>query len=193
MCDPSETPSSSADSVLGWPASERSNQPQSSAHRLRTHATQSRQGQGGQGPLRTALAATTASAPRVLEKQQTNRLSVPRQDAGCSTSRNHDSDLLQVGGSQSSHQQACNAPYVEAFFRDGTTRSRGRFDGDQQAPWAVSDSAEHLQWVVERTNARVATRSVTFITLVQIGTVRNALAHDGPIGLPRPKSFFDPK
>ena len=133
MCGPSQTSSRAAYPLLGRAAIDRSDKPQSSAHRLRTDADQSSQRQGKQGPFRAALTQAIASASRVLESKQADRLSVSWQDSECATPRSHDSDLLQDGDRQGSYQQARNTPHSASQLRDGALGSGRRLDGHQQA------------------------------------------------------------
>ena len=133
MCGPSQTSSCPANPLLGRAAIDRSDQSQSSAHRLRTDADQSGKRQGKQGPFRAALAQTLASTPRVLESEQANRLPLSWQDSGCASPRSHDSDLLQDGDRQGAHQQARHTPHFASQLCDGALGSGRRLDGHQQA------------------------------------------------------------
>ncbi len=133
MCGPYQTSSRAADPLLGRAAIDRSDQPQSAAYRLRADADQNSQRKGKQGPFRAALAQTIASASRILESEQANRLSLSWQDARCAAPRSHDSDLLQDGDGQGSYQQARHTPHAASQFCDGALGSGRRLDGHQQA------------------------------------------------------------
>lgn len=143
MCGPSKTSRRSTDPLLGRAAIDRSDQPQSPAYRLGTDADQNSQRQGKQGPFRAALAQTIASASRILESEQANRLPLSWQDARRAASRSHDSNLLQDGDRQSSYQQARNASHATSQLCYGALGSGRRLDGHQQTPGAQQLYNDH--------------------------------------------------
>ncbi len=141
VCGPSQTSTRTADTLCSRAETQRSNESQTSRHRLGANATANHSSQGTQGSLRATLSEAFGGVANLLEDRSSDPVSFSRQDQRRAALGRDGAESLQVRGRFGEYQENGHAAYAETFVRDRTAGSRSRSDGDQSADGGLGHSS----------------------------------------------------